>query len=81
MTEPTILVTGATGKIGGAVAAELKARGAHVRALVQRTMRAAGAFKRPASRSRWPTLTTPSSSATRCAVCSVASTCRLTTLT
>ena len=36
MTEPTILVTGATGKIGGAVAAELKARGAHVRALVRK---------------------------------------------
>lgn len=36
MTKPTILVTGATGKIGGAVAAELKARGVHVRALVRR---------------------------------------------
>lgn len=35
MTTPTILVTGATGQIGGAVAAELKARGVHVRALVR----------------------------------------------
>lgn len=36
MTTPTILVTGATGKVGGAVAAELKARGVHVRAIVRR---------------------------------------------
>jgi NAD(P)H dehydrogenase (quinone) len=36
MTTLTILVTGATGQVGGAVAAELRAGGVHVRALVRR---------------------------------------------
>ena len=59
MINPKILVTGATGKTGGAVVRELLAKGVPVRAMVRTLDRRSAALEARAPTSLWRTFSIP----------------------
>jgi uncharacterized protein YbjT (DUF2867 family) len=79
MTQPTILVTGATGNTGGAVVSELLHRGVPVRAMVRTRDARSAALRARGAEVVVADIFDPTNWSRRCAACSAPITCRRTT--